>query len=79
LSIGYISNFSLFDQTKEKRNKRSWDIILVATNRRLKEDYGHLKKMKNSSNILQHMDMVVGALFQNLRVLKHILYNTNTL
>jgi len=69
----------IIPKQKEKRNKTSWDITLVATNRRLKEDYGHLKKMKNSSNILQHMDMVVGALFQNMLVLKHILYNTNTL
>jgi hypothetical protein len=63
---------------KETKIKK-WYITLVATNRRLKEDYGHLKKMKNSSNTLKLMDMVVGAQFQNLLVLKQTLYIYNLL
>jgi hypothetical protein len=40
-----------------------WVTILAATNKRLREDFGHLKKMKSSSDISLHTAMDVGVRF----------------
>jgi hypothetical protein len=71
--ITYCSN-SLIKETKLKETKEEeginkiryiivWVTILAATSKRLREDFGHLKKMKSSSDISLHTAMDVGVRF----------------
>lgn len=55
-----------------------WVTILAATNKRLREDFGHLKKMKSSSDISLHTAMDVGVRFLRKLVLASLFLFSTT-
>ena len=61
-----LEKLTTLKEEEEEINNRYltiWVTILAATNKRLREGFGHLKKMKNSSDISLHMAMDVGVRF----------------
>jgi hypothetical protein len=80
---------SLIKETKLKETKEEeginkiryiiiWVTILAATSKRLREDFGHLKKMKSSSDISLHMAMDVGVRFLRKLVLASLFLFSTT-
>jgi hypothetical protein len=50
------------------REIERWDITHAVINRKLREVYGRLRKMRSSPTTFRHMVMVAGAQSLNLQV-----------
>ena len=74
ITSSFSNSLTKLKETKEeeeidKRYIIIWGTILAATSKRLREDFGHLKKMKSSSDISLNMAMDVGVRFLRKLVL----------